>query len=50
MSRRHQFAAVAEWPPIRLCARRIEAYLNAAVRATVARLRGEAEADSTIEI
>ena len=29
---------------------KIETYLNAAVRAAVARLRGEAEADNTIEI
>ena len=29
---------------------KIEGYLNAAVRAAVARLRGEAEADNTIEI
>jgi hypothetical protein len=29
---------------------KIESYLNAAVRAAVARLRGEAEADNTIEI
>jgi hypothetical protein len=29
---------------------KIETYLNAAVRAAVARLRGEAEADPTIEI
>ena len=29
---------------------KIESYLNAAVRAAVARLRGEAEGDNTIEI
>lgn len=29
---------------------KIESYLNAAVRAAVARLRGEAEADTNIEI
>ena len=29
---------------------KIESYLNAAVRAAVARLRGEAEADTSIEI
>jgi hypothetical protein len=29
---------------------KIESYLNAAVRGAVARLRGEAEADNTIEI
>lgn len=29
---------------------KIESYLNAAVRATVTRLRGEAEADTNIEI
>ena len=29
---------------------KIESYLNAAVRAAVARLRGEAEADANIEI